>query len=316
MKRFKNILVYLAGRVGDDQALARATELAAANGAQLTLFDVTVPTNGTDQSSSTSPSSEQEDRDGDETREREAALRRIAASHTTGKSDIQVDVAMGRPFLEIVRKVLRDSHDLVVMAADSLQGVRLISLGATSMHLMRKCPCPVWVIKPTKSPRFRNVMAAVDVRDNNEQAQALTTKILQLASSIARNEQCSLHIAHAWRMNGSDAENVRSEISEDIRNDIYKRNYRIHKERVLNALDGIELGNVEPQLHLPSGDPAAVLPDIAQENHIDLIVMGTVSRSGIAGLLMGNVAELVLRQVDCSVLTAKPDGFETPVTVD
>ena len=49
---------------------------------------------------------------------------------------------------------------------------------------------------------------------------------------------------------------------------------------------------------------------------VGLIVMGTVSRSGVAGLLIGNTAEEILRQVDCSVLTVKPDGFVTPVTLD
>ncbi|NJO21650.1 MAG: universal stress protein [Sphingomonadales bacterium] len=41
--------------------------------------------------------------------------------------------------------------------------------------------------------------------------------------------------------------------------------------------------------------------------------MGTVTRTGIAGFLIGATAEDVLRQVDCSVLTVKPDGFVTPV---
>jgi len=44
--------------------------------------------------------------------------------------------------------------------------------------------------------------------------------------------------------------------------------------------------------------------------------MGTLSRTGISGLLIGNTAEKVLRQVDCSVLIVKPDGFITPVKLD
>jgi len=49
---------------------------------------------------------------------------------------------------------------------------------------------------------------------------------------------------------------------------------------------------------------------------VDLIVMGTVGRTGIPGLFIGNTAETVLRQVDCSVLTVKPWGFVTPVRPD
>ena len=44
--------------------------------------------------------------------------------------------------------------------------------------------------------------------------------------------------------------------------------------------------------------------------------MGTVGRTGIPGLFIGNTAETVLRQVHCSVLTVKPEGFETPVRLD
>ncbi len=316
MKRFKNILVYLPGQIGDEQALCRATELAQANGAHLTLLDVVVPTNGNSGPPFIPPSAEKVDFDDDRVAERLALLKRIAASHEAGAGETRAQVAKGRPFIEIVRTVLSGEHDLVIMAADSLQGVRLISLGATSMHLMRKCPCPVWVIKPSRAPRFKNVLAAIDASDTDPQARALNTKILQLGSSIARQEQCNFHISYAWRLSGSDAENVKSEISDSQMDDIYKRNYRENKALVLKALEGIELGNVEPSIHLPDGDPAAVIPTVAQENEIDLVVMGSVSRSGISGLLMGNTAELVLRQVNCSVLTAKPDGFETPITLE
>jgi universal stress protein E len=44
--------------------------------------------------------------------------------------------------------------------------------------------------------------------------------------------------------------------------------------------------------------------------------MGIVSRAGIAGLLIGNTAEIVLQKVDCSMLTVKLEGFVTPVKPD
>lgn len=44
--------------------------------------------------------------------------------------------------------------------------------------------------------------------------------------------------------------------------------------------------------------------------------MGTVCRTGAPGLLIGNTAEKILYEVDCSVLTVKPDGFVTPVRLN
>jgi hypothetical protein len=43
--------------------------------------------------------------------------------------------------------------------------------------------------------------------------------------------------------------------------------------------------------------------------------MGTVARTGIAGFVMGNTAEMMLRQLRGSVLAVKPPGFVTPVTL-
>jgi universal stress protein E len=48
----------------------------------------------------------------------------------------------------------------------------------------------------------------------------------------------------------------------------------------------------------------------------DLIVMGTISRAGIAGLSVGNTAERMLGHLDCSMLTVKPADFVCPVHLD
>jgi nucleotide-binding universal stress UspA family protein len=56
--------------------------------------------------------------------------------------------------------------------------------------------------------------------------------------------------------------------------------------------------------------------ELAKSEAIDLLVMGTVCRTGIAGFIIGNTAEKVLSVVNCSVLTVKPEGFVTPVTLE
>ena len=61
------------------------------------------------------------------------------------------------------------------------------------------------------------------------------------------------------------------------------------------------------------GEAATVIPRFVNNHGIDLMVMGTLARSGIAGLFIGNTAEKILNSVHCSVLALKPAGFETPV---
>ena len=50
-----------------------------------------------------------------------------------------------------------------------------------------------------------------------------------------------------------------------------------------------------------------------REQQVELLVIGTVGRSGIPGLLIGNTAEQVLAEVTCSILAFKPAGFVSPI---
>jgi nucleotide-binding universal stress UspA family protein len=56
---------------------------------------------------------------------------------------------------------------------------------------------------------------------------------------------------------------------------------------------------------LAMGDPATEIVRVAKEEHVSLIVMGTHGRSGFTRLLLGSVAELVIRHANCPVLTYK-----------
>ncbi len=70
------------------------------------------------------------------------------------------------------------------------------------------------------------------------------------------------------------------------------------------------------QIQLIKGNPCKEIPSLARRCNVDLIVMGSVARTGIPGFIIGNTAELILGQVKCSVLVVKPDGFVSPVLVN
>jgi len=64
---------------------------------------------------------------------------------------------------------------------------------------------------------------------------------------------------------------------------------------------------------LLAGDPAGTVVDFAKRENVDVIVMGTHGRRGLSRLLMGSVAEAVVRRAECPVLTVKPT-HHAPVT--
>ena len=60
--------------------------------------------------------------------------------------------------------------------------------------------------------------------------------------------------------------------------------------------------------------PEHVILAAVERRRPDLVVMGTVSREGVSGFLVGNTAERLLHRLDCSLLTVKPRGFVAPTS--
>ena len=78
-----------------------------------------------------------------------------------------------------------------------------------------------------------------------------------------------------------------------------------------DALDYLKL-----QTHLVKGLARKEIATLAKRIEADLVVMGTVARTGVPGFIMGNTAETILNKIDCSVLAIKPPGFVTPVMLE
>lgn len=313
MQRFKNILVLYDRKIGDEAALDRAAALARTNNARLTVVEAIekLPRNGL--TILGNKAAQDADLQRRFLEERQAHLERLVTSIRRNGVTVNTMVLRGRTFIEVIRLVLRQRYDIVVMTADSWRGLRQITFGSTSMHLMRKCPSPVWVMKPKSRPQFHRIIAAVDPSVTDEVPDALNVQLIQLASSLAVKENCHLDIVHAWDFPSSDLDTSRSEISEDILTKLVEKNEAVHQASMNRILEKIDLEGVDFNVRFLQGEPEQVIPQFAHDNQADLIVMGSASRVGIAGMFIGPVAEDVLRQVDCSVLTIKPNGFVSPV---
>ena len=80
-----------------------------------------------------------------------------------------------------------------------------------------------------------------------------------------------------------------------------------------SADSSLALSELKTQVVIAQGDPNHTIAEQVKLKNADLLVMGTLGRSGIPGMLIGNTAESALLQVNCAVLTIKPEGFESPV---
>ncbi|PHS23089.1 MAG: universal stress protein, UspA [Methylophaga sp.] len=310
MQKFNNILVVLDPETEGMAALDRAVSLAKSNGGRLTLLSVLKEPSYSQihgvfavQQQLKSAASE-----------RREWLQDLMIPRQDSSIDLAINIIQGTAFLEIIRQVLREQHDLVITTAEDKKELRARLFGTTSMHLMRKCPCPVWVVKREQLQPHTRILAAVDPSHDPSQ-DSLNQLILQLASNIALKEEAELHIVHVWHLFGERYVRDSGMTKQDFE-ETKALEEKLNTERLDSLLNRDEITSLQPHLHLIEGDPDECIPEVVREQDIDLLVMGTVCRTGIAGFLIGNTAEEVLNQVDCSVLTLKPEGFVTPVVLE
>ncbi len=174
----------------------------------------------------------------------------------------------------------------------------------------------MWIIKPGQSKLYSQILAAVDVDRGESQQILLNRLVVDLATSLARLESSELHIAHAWEL-FAEAKLRSRGVFPAAEIDEMERETGLNHNRWLNELLAeYDLSGLTIEQHVVKGDPKVVIPDVAHKQRIELIVMGTVARTGLPGLFIGNTAEAVLNQVDCSVLAVKPEGFISPVEVE
>jgi len=180
------------------------------------------------------------------------------------------------------------------------------------------------------SANYRHILAAVDFDpweegdEENSVEGALNRQIIDLAASLAASDFAQLHVVHAWesisdsmiRVFGSDMPEEQNAANREQERREHQSRLDMVDKRIREQFGSDVYRYLSPRYHLREGTPRDVVPAVATELEVDLVVMGTVSRTGIPGLLIGNTAEVILNNLECSVLAVKPAGFVTPVTLD
>ena len=327
MQGFKNILCVIERTGADQPALERAVTLSENNQAALTVVAVVprvpshvrLPDGGpTSRELQSLLVAEYEDR-----------IHALVSSLPQGL-EVRQKILTGAPFLELIREVLRNAHDLLIKDTGSHAWLNRL-LAGDDMHLLRKCPCPVWLIKPGAPRAFKRILAAVDVDDfypqeEMETRHLLNVQILQRAASLALSEFAELHIVHAWDSvtelaealpySSFPSERVGYSVEEERRKHERLLEELVRTVKAENSATRDALDYLTPVTHIVKGSPRKHIPALAKRLEIDCVVLGTVARTGVRGFVMGNTAETILGQIDCSVLAVKPRGFLTPVTID
>lgn len=323
MKRFKNILYVIEPTAEQESTIARAVSLAVNNQADLTIVDV-IPTQVVTAGIGLPPGGPIYDelRASVESDQRNAMESMVQSFKE--RLQIRLEVLVGKTYLEAIRAILKNGYDLLIKPAENPTWTNRL-FGSDDLHLLRKCPCPVWLMKPPEKSNYRSILAAVDfdllvpLPSEHE----LNREILELAASLAHSDFASLHIVHAWEALGEKKIVSRGSMLPEGLTNYGEREHERHRKELYTLAGELSgwIGKdsydyLSPSFHLPKGPAKKVIAPLAAELRADLVVMGTIARTGISGLIIGNTAEAILDQLTCSVLAIKPPGFKTPVKFD
>ncbi len=310
MQRFQDILVWAPPGPTTAQLVKRAAVLAERNRARLTLLDV-VPAIGQRR--------RYIDHDGVKidvqeqvVESRRQELEELASGVLSVRARPVIEI--GEPFANIVERVVRSQHDLVIAGPDRLPRRRGLVGATTSLHLLRKCPCPVWIDDDEAWGR-PDVVVAVGPFPEDEQND-LNRTLLELGTSLARIQGGTAHVVHGWRLEGEHLLRQGRWRMADSEVDAIIADERLAAETTLEKLmQDVDYGDAEPRIHVRKGDPAEVISSVVDEVKPGVVVMGTLARVGLQGVLIGNTSERVLGTIESSVLAVKPSGFVTPLRV-
>ncbi|CTQ73150.1 universal stress protein [Roseibium alexandrii] len=236
---------------------------------------------------------------------------------------IEPRIVVGKAYLSIIRHVGETGCDFVVKAAEPLTGINGYLHASNDQHLLRKCPCPVWLQSGTAEPVPRRVIAAVDL-DNWDAAEPdtldlLNQRVVEAAARVAHAHGAEIIVLHAWDAVGEGMVWAFSDTGDARKaaNDYVRETVKIREEAMRQLLKTLRRRlaspNVVLQPLLVRGAVERVIEIQSNLQNADLVVMGTVARTGLSGVFIGNTAENIVNSLKCPVLAVKPEGFVSPL---
>lgn len=216
-------------------------------------------------------------------------------------------IAYGTGWIELTREATAAGDDLVIVGTRNRGLFRRALFGSTAMQLLQNCPLPVWVTKPEHYLMPAKLLVASDFSP-------ISDKALRLAVGIGSSCRAEMHLIHVLKQpfaqlcdtgepetcgeegrHQRDLVNAKSLLKKQI-------------ERVL-----ADTGSADITIAEDTAVADDAIEKYVETHQVDLLVIGSNARRGLAGVFAGNTAEWLLPTVHCSLLVVKPDGFVCPV---
>lgn len=235
------------------------------------------------------------------------------------QEQIQLGISIERPdsrSVHIIQYVLRGAYDLVIKQAE--ETLTDSGFKAVDMELLRKCPSPVFLDRTVTSQTVKmKIAVAIDAETKDAIGHDLAIQLLKLSSYLSDAYNAELSIISFWYyeyesefQKGGPFQISKNSLKEFL--DIIEQSHKTKFDALVQESNLSGKYNV----YALKGIPDEAIPKFVKDNDVNLLVMGTVARGGIMGVLVGNTAENIFQLLKCSLIAKKPNGFVSPISIN
>lgn len=208
--------------------------------------------------------------------------------------DVFISVKRGKAFVELIKSARHGRAELLVVGRHGHRTFRDLLIGTTAGRVIRKGDVSVLVVARHAETSYRRPLVAVDMSDESRLALELARRMTDPAVEVVDvvhvlASPASMHVGEA-----PPPESGEPQADEE------RRARSLLGEFLAREVSGVRCNSV-----VRWGDPRQAILDVAKERNCDLLALGTKGRTGLAHVLLGIVAEGVLRAATCDVLVAR-----------
>ncbi|AYA40238.1 universal stress protein UspE [Xenorhabdus nematophila] len=311
MANYQNLLVAIDPNQDDQPALRRAVYIVQRNGGRIKAF-LPIYDLSYEMTTLLSPEERNAMRKG-VINQRVAWIKQQVHYYLESGIDIEIKVVWhNRPYEAIIQEIITEGHDLLLKMTHQHSRLESMIFTPLDWHLLRKCPCPVWMVKDQVWPENGSVVVAVNLSNEEPYHTELNLKLVRETQDLAHRivKDPMIHLVSAYPVAPL---NIATELP-DFDPGVYNQALRGQHLIAMKALRQ-KFCIDEKYTHVHEGVPEKVIPEICDELNTGVVVLGILGRTGLSAAFLGNTAEHVIDRLKCDLLAIKPDGFIRPVKV-
>ena len=169
----------------------------------------------------------------------------------------------------------------------------------TDWHLFRKSHVPIYSVSSNHKSIHHVILVALDLMTKREGKRQLNHRLMEVGFQLAMQTNSSLHCCYAIEI---------PRLLKDMHIvDAHKQVATVKSKAKGEATELLDVYEIDDDhIHIEEGKAATVLSDLAEKLQADCVIIGSMSKGDVSGMLVGSTAEDVIQHLNRDLLVISP----------